>query len=66
MVSGKLAVRPAVVCTWQKLKICNFLGQCKYDKCQTLHDDGTHWALSLQTTLSDLIVFQGHSIAKQF
>ena len=32
----------------------NFLGRCKYDKCQTLRDGSTHLALPIHTTFSDL------------
>ena len=36
-----------------KLERCDFLGHCKYDKCQTLHDGSTYWASLIHTTFSD-------------
>ena len=40
----------------KKLQHYNFLGHWRYDKCQTLCDRSTHWALPIHTTFSDLDV----------
>ena len=58
MISVK-AGRPIVVCG-KNVNVAifsgavNFLGRCKYDKCQTLRDGSTHLALPIHTTFSDL------------
>ena len=38
---------------WLKLQGCDFLEHHEYDKCQTLHDGSTHWALTIHTTFSE-------------
>ena len=52
MIGVTLDSRPSVR-TWQKLKRCDFLGHCEYEKFQTSHD-GTHSALPMHTTFDDL------------
>ena len=56
------SVRPAgSVRMWQKLERSDFLGHCKSDKCQTLHDGTTHWAYPFVPLSVTMTVFQGHS-----
>ena len=52
----------------QRLLRCDFHEHYKSDECQILYDGSTHWTLPIHGTFSivTLIVFQGHSIVKEF
>ena len=66
LVSVRLASWIAKCLHVAKALSCDFFTCYKYGKCQTLHDGSTHSALPIHSTLSDMIVFQGHSSVKGF
>ena len=64
-----ISVRPAGWLSsrkWQKLLHCDFLRPCKNNKCQTLHDGGTHSALPIHTICSDLDCILRSQVSNSF
>ena len=54
MISVRPTCQPAECLYVAKTLTLYFLGHNKFDKCRTLHDGCTHWALPIHTTFGEL------------